>query len=120
MILNTWAVRWNGHQVEVRNHFFVAELLVDGELVDRVPGVIRHDLCAVLDDGEVRLNTRPCPDGSCGYRNRPAARFCAECGQKLDARWPGHEVRATVEVHFPPPGIRCRILVDGEEILRED
>jgi hypothetical protein len=120
MILNTWTCKWNGHQIEVRNHFLLAELLIDVRLADRVRGVFRHDLRATLCDGRIAPLSRPCPNEICRHDNHTEAQFCARCGQQLDPDWAGHDVRAAVTVHFPPPRIKCRIAVDVEEILRED
>lgn len=119
MILNVWTVQWDGHRIEVRNHFFVAELLIDGALLDKVAGLFRHDLRATLNGVDPTRATRPCPDKNCAHRNRLEARFCAECGAALDAFRAEHNVLATVQAHFPPPSVSCRILVDGAEIFRK-
>ena len=122
MLLNTWAVRWNGHLIEVRNHFFLAELVIDGQIADEVPGVLRHDLRAAFSDTGLRELTRCCPDRACQTANRIEARFCALCGRNLDTQETIHAVSATVEFagHFPPPSINCRIVVDGDVILKDE
>jgi hypothetical protein len=119
MLLNVWTARWNGRLIEVRNHFFVAELLLDGERVDRVPGAFRHDLRGTLESGGPSRARMICSDNRCRHHNRPGARFCAKCGGQLIGHGATHEVHATVEAHFPPPGVACRILVDGDEAFKE-
>jgi hypothetical protein len=119
MVLNTWTVRWNGREIEVRNHFFVAELLVDGRHVVRVPGVFRHELRATLNGHGPNGTPQICQDQGCRHSNKPEAQFCANCGAELKAEDGQHDLLATVVLHFPPH-IGCRILVDGREILKED
>jgi hypothetical protein len=117
VIINVWSTKWNGHLVEVRNHCFLAELAIDGEVVHAVPGVFRHDLRATVNGSRSDGAGRICPDTSCRHRNESPARFCAKCGQEL-ARGPAtHELRATVELRAFPPSVVCRILANGEEIL---
>lgn len=117
VILNVWSARWNGHSVEVRNHFFVAELLIDGELLDKVPGVFRHDLRGTIKEPTSANTKGLCR--SCKHQNQPVAVFCAKCGQKLADDAAAHEVRAAVEARFPPPRVECRVFVDGEELFKE-
>jgi hypothetical protein len=119
VILNTWTTKWNGHALEVRNHCFVAELVIDGEPVDRVPGVFRHDLRGSINGSSARRRFVICCNDECAHRNRPEARFCANCGEELSGDAATHLVHAVVEAHFPPPRVNCRILVDGEEVLTE-
>lgn len=119
MILNIWTTTWNGHRIEVRNHFFVAELVIDGELVDRVPGVFRHDLRATINGTSARHTLAFCPSETCEHQNAPQARFCANCGRQLSEGVTTHQVHGVVEAHFPPPRVNCRVLVDGEEVLKE-
>ena len=119
MLLNVWSAKWNGHLIEVRNHCFVAELMIDGQLVHKMPGVFRHDLQATIKNARSRHATRHCPNEDCKHQNTPNARFCAKCGAELPGRGVAHEVRASVEVRFPPPRVICRVLVDGEEVFKE-
>jgi hypothetical protein len=114
MLLNEWSTTSNGHRIAVRNYFFAAELLVDDKVVDRAPGVFRHELRAVFggpQDGAPRVCSAP----DCGHENIPRALFCGKCGKSLpDAT---HRVRAIVSGSFPPPQVTCRIYIDGNEAL---
>ena len=112
MVLNTWSISWKGHTIEVRNHCFLAELLVDGELLDAAPGFFRHDLKAAIQG--------PCSAcADCGSPTRKGARFCQLCGAVLHASGQGAELLATVEARFPPPRVICNLSVDGQPLLRE-
>ena len=119
MVLNVWSAKWNGRLIEVRNHCFVAELMVDGKLIDRVPALFRHDLRGKFIGSKVPQPTRVCSHADCKHPNKPGAKFCANCGAELPDRGRPHDVYATVEFRFPPPRVNCRVFVDGDELFKE-
>lgn len=118
MVLNVWSAKWNGRRIEVRNHCFVAELLVDGEIVDRAPGLFRHDLRGTINGPKSGAAARPCSGADCAHLNTPGALFCANCGSKLPDAAATHQASASVEADFPPPKINCQISVDGKEVFK--
>jgi len=116
MLLNVWTTKWDGHVIEVRNHWFSAELLIDGEFADQAPGVFRHELRGTIKN-PIPGNTQGlCCNDNCKHQNEPVALFCANCGQKLPDDAVSHHVRVSVECRFPP-GVDCRVFVGGERVF---
>ncbi len=116
-ILNVWSTNWNGHNVEVHNHWFKAELHVDGKCIDDAGGLFGCQLRGKIHATPLGECVGMCPDPHCKHANRAGAKYCAVCGEKIGASPSSHDVRAEISSGLFSPV--CRIFVDGAQVFKD-